>query len=395
MLGRGPGTDPQRSTGGPSWEEPEGRPEVAIFLQDLAGGGAERSMVNLANGLAGGGFRVDLVLSRKEGPYLSKIDPAVRLVDLGAKRVMTVFLPLAAYLRRERPRVLLSTLVHVNVTALLARRVARVPVPVIIREASHMTSNRRNMGHFPVRVAYRLAPVVYPLAERILAVSEGVADDAADFLRLPRERIEVAYNPVVGPDLYEAASRSPDHPWFDQDAPPVFLNVGRLIEQKDQVTLLRAFAHMRSTREMRLIILGEGPLRGALEDLATSLGVRAEVAFPGFVNNPFSYMARATCFVLSSRWEGLPGALIQAMACGAPVVATDCPSGPAEILEGGKFGSLVPVGDDEAMAAAMETVLENPRERDGARSRAAEFSVEAAVTRYARIIAELARKQSP
>jgi glycosyltransferase involved in cell wall biosynthesis len=385
-------------TSGFSWAEmhpDRERPDLAIFLQDLAGGGAERMMVNLAGGLAERGFAVDLVLSRKEGPYLQEVDPAVRVVDLGARRVMTVVFPLARYLRRERPRVLLATLVHVNVAALLARGLARVPVPVLVREASHMSTNRRHVAHWPVRVAYRLAPAIYRLADRIVAVSDGVAQDAAAFLRLPRNRIEVVYNPVVGPDLYEAASRLPDHPWLSEGGAPVFLNVGRLIEQKDQATLLRAFARVRSKRQARLMILGEGPLRRQLEDLAATLGVGSEVAFPGFVENPFAYMARSACLIVSSRWEGLPGVLIQAMACGAPVVSTDCPSGPAEILEGGKFGLLVPVGDEEAMAAAMESVLENPRRTDLARSRAAEFSVDAAVTRFARIITELTELRSP
>jgi glycosyltransferase involved in cell wall biosynthesis len=372
-----------------------GRPDVAIFLQDLAGGGAERMMVNLAGGLAERGFAVDLVLSRKQGPYLQGVNPAVRVVDMGARRVMTAVLPLARYLRRERPRVLLATLVHINVAALLARGLARVRVAVLVREASHMSTSGQNATHWAVRVAYRLAPAIYRLADRIVAVSDGVAQDAATTLGLPRNQIEVVYNPVVGPDLYEAASRAPDHPWLSEGGPPVFLNVGRLTEQKDQATLLRAFAQVRSKRETRLMILGEGSLRDQLEALATSLGIGSDVAFPGFVENPFAYMAHSACLVVSSRWEGLPGVLIQAMACGVPVVSTDCPSGPAEILEGGRFGLLVPIGDEVSMAAAMESVLENPWQTDGARSRAAEFSVDAAVTRYARIITELASSRSP
>lgn len=370
------------------------RPDLAIFLQDLAGGGAERMMVNLAGGLAERGFHVDIVLSRREGRYVREVDPAVRIVDLGANRVMTALVPLARYLRRERPHVLLSTLVHVNVAALLAQRLSRVPVPVIVREASVMSNSRRYAAHWPIKMAYRLAPAVYRLADRILAVSEGVADDAATYLSLPRERIKVAYNPVVGPGLYAAAARSPDHRWLVDDRTPVFLNVGRLTVLKDQATLLRAFAMLRKKREARLIILGEGPLRGQLESLARSLGIASDVAFPGFVDNPFAYMARSTCLVVSSRSEGLPGALIQAMACGAPVISTDCPSGPSEILKGGEFGLLVPVGDDRAMAAAMNAVLESPRPAGRARNRAAEFSIEEAVRTYAGIITELASADS-
>jgi glycosyltransferase involved in cell wall biosynthesis len=370
------------------------RPDLAIFLQDLAGGGAERMMVNLAGGLAKRGFHVDIVLSRKEGRYFREVHPAVRIVDLGAKRVMTALWPLARYLRRERPHVLLSTLVHVNVAALLAQRLSRVPVPVIVREANAMSSSRQYAAHWPIKMAYRLAPVVYRLADCILAVSEGVADDAATYLGLPRERIKVAYNPVVGPGLYAAAARSPGHPWLVEGGIPVFLNVGRLTAVKDQATLLRAFATLRKQREARLIILGDGPLRGQLENLAVTLGISSDVAFPGFVENPFGYMARSAGLIVSSRSEGLPGVLIQAMACGAPVISTDCPSGPAEILNGGEFGLLIPVGDDRAMAAAMNAVLESPRLTGRARNRAAAFSIEEAVSTYAGIITELARAES-
>jgi glycosyltransferase involved in cell wall biosynthesis len=229
-------------------------------------------------------------------------------------------------------------------------------------------------------------------AEAILAVSNGVADDLAAVAALPRQAIRTIYNPVVTPDLQARASAPLDHPWFAPGAPPVLLGVGRLAAQKDFATLIRAFARVRARRPVRLMILGEGKKRRELEELADSLGVRQDLALPGFEENPFAYMARAAVFVLSSAYEGLPGVLIQAMASGCPVVSTDCPSGPMEILEHGSYGPLVPVGDDIAMAEAIQTVLDAPPSQERLRVRAAEFSMDRAVEQHLEVLFEVYRK---
>jgi glycosyltransferase involved in cell wall biosynthesis len=197
----------------------------------------------------------------------------------------------------------------------------------------------------------------YPWANSIVAVSKGVADDLAQTAGLPRERIQVIYNPVVTPELREKAQTPLDHPWFKPGQPPVLLAVGRMSPQKDFPTLIRAFARVRQTRPAKLLILGEGKERPGLETLVRQLGLGQDVSLPGFVTNPYPYMARTSLFVLSSRWEGLPGVLIEALYCGAPIIATDCPSGPTEILADGRYGQLVPVGDVTALARAIETTL--------------------------------------
>jgi glycosyltransferase involved in cell wall biosynthesis len=202
---------------------------------------------------------------------------------------------------------------------------------------------------------------------------------------VPRDRVETIYNPVVTPDLESLARAAVDHPWFAGDGPPILLGAGRFVAQKDFSTLVKAFARVRAVGPARLMILGRSkrPARARrLRALAEHLGVAADVALPGFAANPFAYMARASAFVLSSRWEGLPGVLIEAMACGCPVVSTDCPSGPREILAGGSYGPLVPVGDAAALAEAILRVLALPPDRARLRTRAAEFSVEQAVDRY-------------
>jgi glycosyltransferase involved in cell wall biosynthesis len=168
-------------------------------------------------------------------------------------------------------------------------------------------------------------------------------------------------NPVVTPDLASKAAEPLDHPWFRPGEPPVVLGVGRLSKQKDFATLIRAFDRVRRARGARLMILGEGPERAGLQALADELALSQDVALPGFASNPFAYMARAGVFVLSSAWEGMPGALIQAAACGAPVVATDCESGPREVLQDGRYGRLVPVGNPAALADAILSTLDQPR----------------------------------
>jgi glycosyltransferase involved in cell wall biosynthesis len=216
-------------------------------------------------------------------------------------------------------------------------------------------------------------------------VSEGVKDDLARAGRLSLEQIRVVPNPVVTSELFEMAAVPIDHPWFVEGAPPVILGIGRLTTQKDFGTLIRAFAEVRGQREARLMILGEGSERPALERLARELGVRDDVVLPGFVDNPFAFLKRAALFVLSSTYEGLPGVLIQALACGTPVVSTDCDSGPREILDGGRLGILVPVGDLDALANGIREALDHPRTRTPA-DVLGRFTDAAAVDAYLRVL---------
>ncbi len=330
---------------------------IALFVPSLRGGGAERVALNLARGLANAGVPVHVVTARAEGPFLQDLPPEVRLVDLGAGRVLTALWPLAAYLRRERPAAIISFMDHANLVALWARRASGVPTRVVAtvhNSALRATGNgRRGRASFmPL-----LTRVFYRWADAVVCVSKGVADDLARTTGLPRDRFEVIYNPVITPELVAAAAAPPPHPWLARGEPPVVLGVGRLAAQKDFPTLVRAFALVRRQRRARLMILGEGAERLALEALVRELGMGDDVALPGFVAASHAYMAHAGVFVLSSAWEGLPTVLIEALAAGAPVVSTDCPSGPQEILRGGALGRLVPVGDPGALAEAILATL--------------------------------------
>jgi glycosyltransferase involved in cell wall biosynthesis len=331
---------------------------LAIFVPSMREGGAERSMAKLADGIASRGWRVDLVLARAEGPHLAEVSERVRVVDLKASRVLASLPGLVRYLRRERPDALLSVMEYANIVALWARRLAGGPERMFVNDqntVSRASANARGRA----RLLPRLVKRYYPLASEVIGNSTGVSDDLAHVTGLPRERIRVIYNPVGTPELRERAAEPAQHPWLEPGQPPVVLAVGRLREQKDFPTLIRAFARVRADRTARLMILGEGPDRSALEALVREHGLEDDVALPGFLPNPYACMSRSAVFVLSSLWEGLPTVLIEALCCGAPVVATDCPSGPREILRNGAFGRLVPMQDVPALADAIRETLDD------------------------------------
>lgn len=335
-----------------------GRAPIAIVTSSMGGGGAQRAVAKLATGLVAKGYPVDLVLARACGPYLSEVPPEVRVVDLGVRRVAAAVLPLAAYLRRERPGVVLSVLDYVNVVCVAARELARSDVRLVVSERNTLSVAVANTVRWRTRLMPPLVRWAYPRADAVIAVSEGVADDLVDGFGLVASSVHVVNNPVVTPELVRLRSRPAAHPWLRDPSLRVVLAVGRLVPQKDFDTLLHAFARAKLGDDVRLIVCGEGPLRQDLETTVERCGLTERVDLPGFVANPYAEMAAADLFVLSSRWEGSPGVLIEAMSCGAPVVATDCPSGPRQILDGGRFGRLTPVGDTDALARALVDGIE-------------------------------------
>ena len=356
--------------------------EIAIFLTDLDGGGAERVMLNLACGFAEEGLGVDLVLVRPEGPYLSQISPKVRVVKLEGRRLLISLPALVSYLKRERPAVLISALEDTNIIAICSKWLAGVSTQVVVtvhntlsREAQNATRLRRKL------VPYFLG-WFYPKADAIVAVSQGVAEDLARISGLPVAQIKVIYNPIVTSEFLGKIHEPINHPWLLPNQPPMILGVGRLEKQKDFPTLIRAFAQVRQQYPARLMILGEGKERPYLEALVQELGLTEDVVLPGFVANPYAYMARASLCVLSSAWEGFGNVLVEAIAAGVPVVSTDCESGPAEILENGRYGKLVTVGDIEGMAAAIVETLKQPPDSEVLLRRGREFSLEKAISQY-------------
>ena len=346
--------------GGDLAKMPDERPHIGIFVSFSGVGGVERMMVNLAAGLSALGCRVDLIPVKRASAFLDQLPSAVRLVDLGCRHTRAALPGLVRYLRRERPAALLSAKDRANQIAILARRFAAGPTRLVVRMGTTVSAFVGSTR--PLKLRLKVFPIrrLYPQADAVVAVSRGVAQDLEQVVGLPPALLRVIPNPVITPELFRQATGPAPHPWFQDRSRPVLVSMGRLTRQKDFPTLIRAFALVRAERPCRLLILGGGQDRGALLDLARQLGVGADLELPGFTANPYGYLKHAACFVLSSIWEGSPNALTEALALGTPAVATDCPSGPAEILTGPLRPFLVPMLAVEPMAAAIRLALTAP-----------------------------------
>lgn len=360
-------------------------PQIACFLPSLAGGGAEKAALNLLRGLAKLNLATDLVVGVAAGRYSSQVPKETRLVSLGAKKVIQAILPLAGYLRREQPSALLSYMSHANFAAVMARALARADTRLVLVEQTVVSARRSRLRRD--KLIPLLAKRLYPYADAVVGASDGVAHDLVAKVGVAGAKVSVIYNPIYDDELLTRARETSDHPWLKAEKPaPVFLGVGRLSPEKDFPTLLKAFARVRAERPARLIILGEGAAQAELEAVISALGIERDVSLPGFVENPYAYMSRADALVLSSRREGFGNVLVEAMACGCPVVATDCPGGPKEILAAGQYGALVPIGDTIALAKAMQRALDAPVQKELLRQRAQYFSIERATAKYLKLL---------
>ena len=408
------------------------RLHIAFVITNLGGGGAERILLKTADGLIGLGHRVDIVMLRPGIRYHQEIPAAARLmlsecasdaleaeeesripapvcrwhVERAGKALLrdagrllqalnwhplslpnagmfrdTLFV--ADYVAKETPDCVLPSLPKAKVATLLAKALLG-SFPVVIPVVHSVLENRR-LRH---RVRYS---ILMPHSDHVVAVSEGVRHSVAAKAGVPKERITTIYNPVVTPRLTVLSREVPAHPWLAGGGPPVILSAGRFAWVKDFPTLIRAFHKLSMVTPARLILLGDGSQRKHLTALVRRLDLEDRVSMPGWVDNPYAFMARASLFATSSRMEGLQNVLIEALACGCPCVSTDCPSGPAEILESGRIGRLVPIADVEALAEAMRLTLEDPPPRTLLLKRAEYFSAENLVARYERLITETVR----
>lgn len=360
--------------------------KIAIFLTDLGGGGAERVMLNLANGFVAKGFKVDLLLVHSEGPYLSKLNPDVKLIGLKANRLSSSVPMLVTYLKQTQPDVLMTALEDTNLAAIFAHLLARVPTRMVVTVHNNLTQESQRLKSLKRKLVPKLIRWTYPFADQVVAVSQGVAEDLKG-LGIRADKVRVIYNPIITPDFDSMAKAHLEHPWFLEPDRPLILGVGRLELQKDFETLIRAYSLVRQQRPARLMILGQGSQQQRLLSLCQELNLgEAEVAFPGFVENPLAYMAQSSVCVLSSAWEGFGNVLVESMGAGTPVVSTDCPSGPAEILENGKYGRLVSVGAWEEMADAILSTLTKPICSSILRQRAQSFCLEEILHEYQRCL---------
>ncbi|SDY18170.1 glycosyltransferase [Nitrosomonas sp. Nm33] len=372
---------------------------VGVFLSGLSGGGAQRRSLLLARGFLERGCAVDVIVVHGEGPFRTALPSGARLFTLEPHAahlplirrikglwVLSSLFALARYLAAVRPDILLSTSIPANLAAVWGRALSRTRTPIVITANLNLTQATAKWGALVAKSLRWLIAHAYSSAQAVIAISRGVAEDLLAVTGIPEERIFQIYNPLDLELVARQSRETVDHPWLVAGAPPVILAVGKLKLQKDYTTLVRAFASVRAKREAHLVILGEGEERARIERLIRDLGVEADVYLPGFVENPFAWMAHAPVFVLASAWEGFSNVLLEALACGCTIVSTDCPSGPREILADGKFGYLVPVGNDAALADAILAALSTSSQREYSVARAAEFSFGVAVERYLAVL---------
>ena len=358
----------------------EGRP-IAVYCGPLDGGSTAKIAVRLANGFAARGISTHLLVSTSRHPIPERIEPVVRIVDIGRMGIWTRIPRMALYLKRNRPAAVLTHRIRENVLTLRAARLSGLMTPVFVTVHGRMSVKLRNMVGGKAKKRRREVLRFYPKNSGIIAISSDTESDVKELLGsdIPVASIP---NPIITPEMFESAREPVAHPWFLPDTVPTVIFAGRMEKEKDLFTLLRAFALLRRRAECRLLILGDGSLRPELEAECQLLDLGNNVDIPGWVANPYAYLSRADLVVLSSTWDALPTILIEALALGTPVVSTDCGAGPREILQNGRLGPLVPPGNPSALSEAMYETLANPLPRDALREGGHRYDAQQNADRY-------------
>jgi glycosyltransferase involved in cell wall biosynthesis len=360
---------------------------VAFFLPSLGGGGAQRVIVNLANYYVRQGIAVDLLLVKNQGAYFPLLDSRVNLVILGCSRVAFSLIYLLRYLKKARPNSLLVTMPHVSIVAILAKLICGLSFKLIIRQPNYLSLNTGKINYF-TRLLVKLICLLFNRADSIIAISQGVAKDLNSYGVIDSDKISVIYNPIFSGSILNQAEQKIQHQWISNGHRDyaLIIAVGRLVRQKNFSMLIDAFHKLLRQQNARLIILGEGPLKSELQAKINSLGLSWCIELLGFSDNPYAYLKRADVFVLSSLWEGFGNVLVESLALGTPVVSTDCPSGPAEILQDGKYGILVENNNSDALAAGMLKALRQSLQKEELIHRAKYFSISNIAEQYKQII---------
>ncbi len=370
-----------------------GRTRVVFFLPTLECGGTERNTVNLLKSLSREQYALSLLLAERKGDFIKDIPADVLIESFETPRLRHLFFKLVDYFKQEKADVFVSAFPRFNAVVLLAKWIAGGKTKVVVTEHlsfSLLSKNAKTPSHrfiarflFPYFIRF-----FYPSANSIICVSRGIADEIS-LMMGHGKNVRVIYNPVADDSIAQKAQENPGHPWFADTAIPVIVMVARLSKTKDQPTLFEALEIIRTKQPARLMIIGDGSERQKLENLVSQLGLSGSIALLGYQDNPYRYMKRASVFVLSSLQEGFGNVIVEAMACGAPVVATDCPSGPAEIIQEGQNGLLVPAQNAKALAAAIIKILNDPalarKFSEEGKKRAQFFSVKNSVEQYSQI----------
>jgi glycosyltransferase involved in cell wall biosynthesis len=381
--------------------------KVAFLLADLSGGGIQKIIINLLKEIEKTKrFNLELVVlnlldSTTERAFLENIPSEIKIINLSTKveyrikSYIKILFSLLAYLNTEKPNIIISNIPLINFLSILAQKLTFRPVCVFVVEHTFFLKDTLNLietkhGRFYQKNTSSVISVVmrwlYPHTNGIITVSRGLASYLKTTLHLKTNSVKVIYNPVVNREILSRAEEPVEIDFIKRREVPVFLAVGRLSIQKDYETMLEAFVVFKQNKSGKLLILGEGELRERLESLIEKLGLNEDVTLLGFTANPYAYMSKVNSLILSSLWEGLPTVVIEAMACGCQVIATDCPYGPREILAGGEYGFLVPTRDAIALARAMHEVLVSPKNPEILKQRARDFTIEKATAEYLSLI---------
>lgn len=357
---------------------PRAKRHLAIFLPSLNGGGAEAVLLALAKCFSEMGIRCDLIVARSKGELIDKAPRSVRLIKLKHDGTAGCSLELARYLRREQPDAVLSSIFKANVRALLARIIARSHARIVIRESNPIEHDTWSPNIWRKYFDRAVVSMLYPTAHAAICVSDDVRKSLSALKFVPQSKQVIIRNPII--DCVAQGDAIVDK------SRPIILACGRLESQKDHATLLRAFARVRRSRNVQLVLLGSGSLKGELVQQAEELGVVGDVQFRGFVSNPFDYMLQANVFVHTSRYEGCSNVLLQALAAKCPIVATDCHGGVGEMLAGGRYGVLVPVGDDRSIAKAIIRILDGEARPVAEDDYLGEFDIDRIAVKYLSVL---------
>ncbi len=353
----------------------------SILISFSGDGGVEKMMINLLEGLVDQKVKVDLLVIKDRAPHFARIPKGINIIKLGPNSASFCKKPLIDYLKNAQPDVLLAAKHRALKLAIQAKRASGVTCQIVGQLHTHASESLKHKLWLKRVIWFASMRRLYRHADKIISVSQGVADDIQGITQIKSEKLAVIYNPVVTNELKSLAEQPVDHPWFN-DALPVIVAAGRFNKQKDFITLIKAFALLHKKRSCRLIILGKGELQAEYQKLAQSLRVEKYINFPGFTLNPYTYMAHAQLFVLSSAWEGFGLVLAEAMALGTPVVSTNCRSGPSEILIDGRYGKLTEVGNAQALADAMATTLDQPMDKMKLQQGSKRFTIEHCTQQY-------------
>lgn len=367
---------------------------ITLFVAQLEGGGAERMMVNLANGFADQGHKVHLVCSMFIGPFCDEVNSNVIVVDFKCSKVSKSVFLLRSFLIKESPDCLITTQFHASITAIIANKISGKNIPVVLREAttpSEAFKFKKRNPSIGSTVWNMLFKFIYNLANSYVAVSHGVKNDIIKFYNVKPNKVSVVPNPIITKDLYSKINQEVNHPFFaDNSNSKIIISAGRIHSVKDFSTLIKAFKIVHQSLNVKLLILGNTNFNKKefeiLKNLVNELDLNDVINFTGFVKNPFKYFYLADVFVLSSLYEGMPGVIVQAMFCGCQIVSTNCKNGPSEILNSGEFGELVSVGDFEDMAKSIIKLINTPVSENVLRNRSMDYSIDITLKHYNKII---------